>query len=89
MGDNELEEQVRKTIETILNDPDPDLRMARIDLMFKLLNTPGNRAIEEACHLRDLMGLPWPPLEEAQRIVREANEAARVERRKNAKGNMS
>jgi hypothetical protein len=81
---DELEEQVRKTIETVLNDPDPDqeLRMARIDLMFKVLDTPGNRAIEDACHIRDLMGLPWPPVEELQRIAREANEAARAAREK-------
>lgn len=75
-----MQEEARKALDQILNDPDPnqELRLARINLMFKLLDTPGNRAIEEACHLRDLMGLPWPPVEELQRIAREANEAARA-----------
>jgi hypothetical protein len=79
-----MQEQVRKALDLILNDPDPtqELRLARINLMLKLLDTPGNRAIEEVCHLRDLMGLPWPPVEELQRIAREANEVARSAREK-------
>ncbi len=79
-----MQEEVRKALDLILNDPDPsqELRLARINLMLKLLDTPGNRAIEEACHLRDLMGLPWPPVEELHRIAREANEAARAARGK-------
>lgn len=79
-----MQEEVRKALDLVLNDPDPDpdLRRARINLMFKLLDTPGNRAIEEACHIRDLMGLPPPPVEELHRIAREANEAARAARGK-------
>ena len=49
MSDDELEKKVKETIETILHDPDPgpnqELRFARINLMTRLLDTPGNRAI--------------------------------------------